>query len=568
MAGPESVGDETANHAERRVRRIASIRSRVGAAAAWTSRHRYAVASCILVVLATRVALEQRWGALLDIWEHAAVARELALHPLHPHHPQLALPTTPHVFFSPYLLAVGLFARLTGATAPTSLALFGLLNLVFLLVVFERVVGGLVGGRHSAFWALVFTLFVWGVDPWFFSSFLHLNVLFDMLPYPGTFSLVMTLVAFWGEIQVRQRGDPRWGVLVAAAAAVVLLTHAIDAAFLGLGLAAIAMGVPSRRRAVADLGLVVVTGVVALLIALAWPDFPFLEVFFGSANASYRAGVALGNEDMYVRVLSRSFLALLGVPLVLGRLQRNRLDPIGLMFVGAVATYLFGWWTRHYELGRLVSSIGFTLHVAMAHTRAEGAEEAAAAGATGRSLARWMRASTVGLLLVGIYFVRQGVVRAVPEAAFLLPPSVRPEDQSRIQVSDLRFLSRFVANDDVVLADRETSWLIPAYSGKVVTVLHPVIFVTNLDERALDAAMFFEPYATDSFRRAVIDKYRCRWLLLRQRLRGADPQTFQALARYGEVAYVTERYVLIRIESPARHPGGTAGGEPGERGPL
>ncbi len=553
---------------ERVARRIASLRSRLAGGAGWTSRHRYAVVSFVLVVLATRVALEQQWGVLLDIWEHAAVARELAFHPLHPHHPQLALPATPHVFFSPYLLAVGLFARFTGARAPVSLALFGVLNLVLFLVVFERVVAGLVGGRHVGFWALVFTLVVWGVDPWFFSSFLHLNVLFDMLPYPGTFSLVMTLVAFWAEIQLRRREDPRWAVLVVAAAAIVLLTHVIDAVFLYVGLAAIAVGVPSRRRNVADLGLVLGTGVAALLIAVAWPYFPFLEVFFGRASAPYRAGVALGNGDMYVRVLSRSFLALLGVPFVVARLQRTRLDPIGLMFVGAVATYLFGWWTRHYELGRLVSSIGFTLHVAMAHTRAEGAEEAAAAGATGRSLARWMRVSTVGLLLVGVYFVRPGVVRAVPEAAFLLPPSIRPEEQPRIQVSDLRFLSRFVADDDVVLADRETSWLIPAYSGKVVTVLHPVIFVADLDERALDATMFFEPYATDSFRRTVIDKYRCRWLLLRQRLRAAHSETFQALARYGEVVHATERYVLIRIASPSPHQGGTAGGEPGGRGPL
>ncbi len=217
------------------------------------------------------------------------------------------------------------------------------------------------------------------------------------------------------------------------------------------------------------------------------------------------------------------------------------------MFVGAVAAYLLGWWTRHYELGRIASSIGFTLHVALGHARAEGGEEAAAAGRTGGPLARWMRVTTLGLLVLGGYFVRQGVVQALPVAASLLPRSLHSEDQARVRVADLQFLSRFVGNDDVVLADRETSWLVPAVAGKVVTVLHPLISVTDLDERAIDATMFFEAYAPDSFRRTVIEKYRCRWLLLRQQLRVTEPATFQALARYGEAVHSTESYLLIRL---------------------
>jgi hypothetical protein len=534
----------TSGAAQERGRLIAE---RVGRAVAWVSRHRYMVLSFVLLVLATRVALEQRWGALLDIWEHAAVARELALHPWHPHHPQLALPTTPHAFFSPYLLAVGLFARVTGMQVPAALALFGLVNLLLFLALLERVVAGLVGGPHAAFWTLLFTLLLWGADPWFFSSFLHANVFFDLLPYPAMFACVMVLLAFSAQIRVRRLGNPRWAALVVAAATIVLLTHASDAVFLYLGLAAIAVGVPSRRSAAVDVALTAATGVVAFLVAAAWPYFPFLEVFFGKGDAVFRAGVALADQDMYARVLSRSFLALIGVPFVLGRFRRNRLDPVGLMFVGAVAVYLLGWWTRHYELGRIVSSVGLTLHLAMGQARAEGGEEAMADGARARPLARWMHVTTVGLLLIGAYFVRQGIVHAVPAAASVLPPSLRSEDQARIAVADLRFLSRFVANDDVVLADRETSWLVPAYAGKVVSVLHPLISVADLDERAIDAGMFFEPYTTGSFRRTVIRKYHCRWLLLPKRSRLVEPSTVQDLAGYGETVYATESYVLVRL---------------------
>src|SRR5262245_17984754 len=49
-----------------------------------------------------------------DFWEHAAVVRELSVRPLAPRHPLLAV-DAPHAYASPYHLAVGLAARVTGA---------------------------------------------------------------------------------------------------------------------------------------------------------------------------------------------------------------------------------------------------------------------------------------------------------------------------------------------------------------------------------------------------------------------------------------------------------------------
>src|SRR5574339_524743 len=72
-----------------------------------------------------------------DFWEHAAVVRELAARPFAPLHPLLRV-DAPHAYVSPYLLAVGLVARLTHASAIPVLAIAGLFNLVLLVLVFRR----------------------------------------------------------------------------------------------------------------------------------------------------------------------------------------------------------------------------------------------------------------------------------------------------------------------------------------------------------------------------------------------------------------------------------------------
>src|ERR1700752_846947 len=67
-----------------------------------------------------------------EFWEHAAVVRELAIRPFHPHHP-LLLVDAPHAFFSPYALGLGVVTGATGAQPLTTPAIAGLVNLMIVI---------------------------------------------------------------------------------------------------------------------------------------------------------------------------------------------------------------------------------------------------------------------------------------------------------------------------------------------------------------------------------------------------------------------------------------------------
>src|SRR5262249_27614608 len=73
------------------------------------------------------------WWA--DFWEHAAVLRELSIHPFHPRHPVLDL-GTPHAFFSPYLVALGIIAYYLNVNYFTIIYLAGFVNAALFMVGF------------------------------------------------------------------------------------------------------------------------------------------------------------------------------------------------------------------------------------------------------------------------------------------------------------------------------------------------------------------------------------------------------------------------------------------------
>jgi hypothetical protein len=71
----------------------------------------FSILCFILFVLMVLQTINGQWGG--DSWEHAAVVRELASHPLHPVHPILLL-DAPHSFYSPYALGIALISWTTG----------------------------------------------------------------------------------------------------------------------------------------------------------------------------------------------------------------------------------------------------------------------------------------------------------------------------------------------------------------------------------------------------------------------------------------------------------------------
>jgi hypothetical protein len=110
------------------------------------------------------------------------------------------------------------------------------------------------------------------------------------------------------------------------------------------------------------------------------------------------------------------------------------------------------------------------------------------------------------------------------------------------------FLSKFTGQYDVVLADIQSSWIVPTYGGKVVAALHPLAFVPDQDTRRSDLERFFGGEASLAEGQQIIEKYGASYLLLTRSeyLRWGDSR--QSLAPQEQVVFESDRFVLISMK--------------------
>ena len=201
------------------------------------------------------------------------------------------------------MLGLGVLTRITGWASITTLQLAAIGNLCLFLVTFELFVTELTRRRLAAFFALLATLFLWGIGPWRWSGFLNLNSIGFELPFPSMFATGLTLVVGWALLRFAKSGSPWWLVVVGLGMAVGAVSHPYTAGWASVMLLA-ARCVHRRlcrRRSPRSVPLLVMAACTAGLV-LAWPYYPFLELgnrgdaaYSGVMNVMYRS-VARGRS--------------------------------------------------------------------------------------------------------------------------------------------------------------------------------------------------------------------------------------------------------------------------------
>jgi hypothetical protein len=250
--------------------------------------NRYWIASFLLVVVMTSLTLYGNHGS--DFWEHSAVVKELATHPLSPQHPLFNL-NKPHMFFSPYHLGVGLLARLGGITPIDAMALAGVGNLLLLLVGLRLLIHYFFENFQDsiAFYTLILVLFLWPAGAWGWSGFIHFQVLSKVLPYPSTFAIASTFLIFALYHHALAHEKKFQVLLTGLLSTVVVLTHPPTAVVTLIGILAISLHFYNiiGFRALAS-GLVLLIG--TFLLAFLWPYYSFFDLVIlnGSNQTSHR----------------------------------------------------------------------------------------------------------------------------------------------------------------------------------------------------------------------------------------------------------------------------------------
>ncbi|MGW2825051.1 hypothetical protein ACWC24_29210 [Streptomyces sp. NPDC001443] len=441
-----------------------------------------------------------------DAGQHAAVVERLKAHLLHPRHPMADLPGASSPYYSPYALAQGVFARLTGLSGWEVVRLAGPLNLLVLLTGVGRFVKVLSPRPWAPVLALASMTLLWGTERAWWSGYLGLMSMTGTLAYPSAFAAGLAFWA-WSLTGARVRDTRRVRYVgpsglrglagyaaVGALYGVILLVHPITSVAAVTGAAALVAG-RRRDRRPAVWARWALAGAVAVAVGACWPYF---NVFALAGDDSVDAM----HRPLYLDLGGHFWLALLGLPALWLRARRSSWrDPLVLMFVLDCLVVAYGWFSGHYTYGRI---LGLTL---VGPQFALAVELAAA-----RPWPVWRR--VLGVLAatgacVGFLTVQAGAVipRALDPVGFEQPPDW----------PTYAWAAQHIGPGEVVIADGY--YAVHAIAGYGPNLAAPAWPDAALDERVrlrrlADVQAYLAPTATRAERAAIGRRYHVRWLLL------------------------------------------------------
>ncbi|MFJ9421680.1 hypothetical protein [Streptomyces sp. NPDC101249] len=519
-----------------------------------------------------------------DAGQHAAVVERLKESLLHPRHPMADLPGAGSPYYSPYAVAEGVFARLTGLAGWEVLRLAGPLNLVVLLTGIGRLVRALTDRAWAPVLALAAMTLLWGTERAWWSGYLGLMSMAGNLGYPSTFAIGLTFWA-WALTGARARNTGRVRYVgpsglpnlagyagLGALYGLILLIHPITSVAAVLGAVAFVAGW-QRGWSPEVLGRWALTGAVALLVAGAWPYFDvFALAGDPSVDAMHRRlydGLgghfwlaALGLPALWLRAArtaratpsatapgadgvrggrSRAGDAATGdagtgrvradqvragrvrVLVLAGRVRAWVRDPLVLLFLLDCLVVAYGWASGHYTYGRIM---GLALVPAQFALAVELAAPRPWPG--GRRLLGWLAAAGA---CVGFLTVQAGAVvpRSLDPVGFEQPP----------RWPTYGWAARHIEPGETVIADGY--YAVHSLAGYGADLAAPAWPDASLDERerqrrVADVRAYLAPDSTRARRAAVVRRYHVRWLLLTRWHRAPEEAVVVAWSRRtGEV---------------------------------
>ncbi|UUU22572.1 hypothetical protein [Streptomyces sp. DSM 40750] len=468
-----------------------------------------------------------------DAGQHAAVVERLRWNLLHPAHPTADLPGAGSPYYSPYAVAQGVLARLTGLSGWSLVKLAGPVNLLVLLTGIGRFVRVLTPRPWAPVLALLFMTSLWGTERVLWSGNLGLMSMTTNLGYPSAFAIGLTFWAWaWTGARARGGGFSRrvryvgpsglgsvWAYAgLGALYGLILLVHPITAVASAAGALAIVAAWQRgwRGPVVARWAL---AGAVALAVAVSWPYYDVLSL-------AGNTGVDAMHRPLYENAAGHLWLALLGLPALWARGRRSSRDPLVLVFAAECLVVAYGWVSGHYTYGRVLGLAAvpaqFALAVELAAPRPWGWARRVLGGAA------------VAGVCVGFLTVQAGAV--VPSR--LDPVGFEPPPRW----PSYEWVARHVRAGEVLITDGYFAGR--AIAGYGVNMAVPTWPDPALDERErvrryADVRAYLDPASSRAGRAVIARRYRVKWLLLTRWQRVPEeavvvewsPETGEVLAR-------------------------------------
>ncbi|MEU6666124.1 hypothetical protein [Streptomyces sp. NPDC046727] len=447
-------------------------------------------AAALLVVLLLLVVVRLPWAG--DLGMHAATIQRLRHSLAHPGNP-LVDADTPSPYYSPWMLLLGIVAKLTGLSVFVVLRLAALAGMGLLVSGVWRYVRTLSAHRAAPALALLSLLLLWGPLLFDWSGFLGLNSLALTVSYPSVFALGLAF-HFWAWLTRAVRGEPGWGRWLGLGLlwALILLCHQFTGVVASLGALAVLLAARPARTALLRLGAGLLLG---LLVLWLWPYYDFFALF--SAGADLEAI----HRPLYQDLTGRFGLVLLGVVALGSRLRRDPRDPLVLFFVLGALVFAAGGLTGHYSWGRALpaalvpAQLAAALEVVSARRRAVRRGWACVLLAA-LAVGAWTQAGTLGYVM----------------GRDALPGAVA--HKYRTPWVGYQWITRAgVRYGDVVMARTFPARQIPAYGAYTVAPGYPDVFLGDAGRREAAVERYFAAGTGSAERRAILGEYGVKWVV-------------------------------------------------------
>jgi hypothetical protein len=318
----------------------------------------------------------------------------------------------------------------------------------------------------------------------------------------------------------------------------------------GLALSVGERATPLRRRV-----LVGGTVILGCLLTFAWPYFSPVNVVLGGSGADanwvgqsikdVQEGKSGDSDHQFYRpneLLNAMGLATLGVPVCLYLLIRRRHWFIPLGAAAMATPFVVNMWFSVGLGHRFILLTMFYLQAAVVWLLLQCAPPLhfPRTAAVKASL-RW--AAALSATAVVAYFAWVNVDKAVRHFEQALHRSRGGESES-VNVRYARRVGEIAGRSGVVLADPRTSWPIPTFGTKVVTLLHDNPLVPDQQERSAAVRRFLSRSISDGERRAILERFHVTHVMVR---RSKEGRAARFLSRYGKPQSLPGGYALYTI---------------------
>lgn len=491
------------------------------------NRYSFVFVALFLIIFESINILKGQWGG--DFWEHSAVVNELSKHLIHPNNPIIRT-DIPHAFFSPYSLLVAIFSRITNLNSILALQFFAFFNLIFFLLSFYWFCKYVFKENHTlvAALSLLLILFFWGIDPICWSGFYHIMVLHAVLSYPSTFTISLVFLILTIIIKDNVQQSYLNSIIIIILNAVVFITHPYTALFLYSGIIALNFSFNnySIKLCMVKSSIVIIPG---LMLCFLWPYYNIIDLLIGN-NADFH-NISKG---LYSGFIKNNWPLVLLIP-SLFVIKKDKifyffLIGIILMFLIYISGLIF----KIYGVSRLISNIMMFAHILMAYSVVLLINKPKMFSKA--YLITLFIAITISLSL------NNRNLRVTFDNIF---KNKNIEDYNKYSV-----LRNLVAPDDIILSDANSNWIIPSFNGKVISSLHPIYWINDINERRNAVDSFFVKENSDSIRQFIIHKYHPKYLLIDYSKVNLKYSTFQWLKNIGQTVFKENQLELIKIGYP------------------